>query len=340
MLQKNSSIKIAVIGVGYWGPNLIRNFYQLPDVQVSFVCDLDESKMDNIKKFYPAIQVTTNYLDVVKNKEIDALCVATPLAAHHQIAQKALLNGKHVLVEKPLASNSKEAKELIQLAEKKKKILMVDHTFIFTGAVQKIKELIDKGEIGKINYFDSERINLGLIRPDSNVIWDLAPHDFSIMDYLFKEEPEYISAVASKHFSSGLEEMAHITLVYKNNLIGHVHLSWLSPVKLRKILIGGSKKMILYDDVEPTEKIRIYDKGIDIDSSEITPFNPLYRSGDVLIPKLDQTEALKKVAEHFLDCIKKNKKPLTNGEAGLRVVKMLEATQQSIKKGGRLVKIN
>lgn len=334
-------IKVGVIGAGYWGPNLVRNFYQLAEVEMDTVCDIDQAKLDSIKKNYPAIKTTQNFKEMLDDPQITAVAIALPLNLHYQFTKEALLAGKHVLVEKPFTSNSKEAEELIQIAKDQKKVLIVDHIFLYTGAVRKMKELIDKGELGsKIYYFDSERVNLGLIRSDTSVVWDLATHDISIIDYLISQKPVSVSAIGSSHVFGEKEEMAHITIKHQEGCISHIHVSWLSPLKLRKILLGGDKKMVFYDDVEPTEKIKIYDKGIDIDPEKITAHLPLYRSGDIVIPKLDQTEALKKLTEHFIECIKENKKPLTSGEAGLRVVKILEAVEESMEKGGKLININ
>ncbi|MFH1671318.1 MAG: Gfo/Idh/MocA family oxidoreductase [Candidatus Portnoybacteria bacterium] len=332
-------IKIGVIGCGYWGPNLVRNFNQLEGVLVDYICDMDESKLAKIKKTYPNAKTSRDYLDVIKDPEINAICIATPLETHYQLAKEGLLNNKNVLIEKPFTKNSPQAQELIEIARKNNLVLMVDHTFVYTGAVRKIKELIDKGELGKLYYFDSERINLGLIRSDANVIWDLATHDISIIDYLLKQKPINVSVIGSSHISNSKEEMAHIILRHEDGIMSHIHVSWLSPVKIRKILVAGSKKMVLYNDIEQAEKIRIYDKGIDIKTAEVTPFTPLYREGDIIIPKIDQTEALKKVAEEFVACIKGKKKPLTDGSAGLRVVKILEAIQKSLESKGQLVEI-
>jgi len=293
-------VNIAIVGCGYWGPNLIRNFYQTNDVKVSYVCDSNKEKLKNIKKLYPDIKLSESYSEVLQNEDIDALCIVTPLSTHYKIAKEALLAGKHVLVEKPFVQTSKEAKELIELAKEKKRVLMVDHTFIYTGAVQKIKDLSLKGELGEIIYFDSERINLGLIRKDANVLWDLAVHDISIIDYLISQKPLSVSALGSSPILRGGEEMAHLAIKHEGGIVSHVHVSWLSPLKIRKVLVGGTKKMVLYDDVEPTEKIKIYDRGVDIDMNAVTPFSPLYRSGDILIPKIDQTEALKNLCEHFI----------------------------------------
>lgn len=334
-----NKIKIAIVGMGYWGPNLLRNFYQLDNVCVSAVCDQDQKRLDWVKKNYPVFKTTKNFKDILKDIEITALVLALPTSLHYKFAKAGLSAGKDVLVEKPFTSNTREAKELTSLAEQNKKILMVDHTFIYSPAVRKIKELIEKGELGKINYFDSERINLGLVRSDVNVIWDLAVHDLSIIDYLFFQKPEWVLATGSHHVLNKKEEMAHIILKHEAGLISHIHVSWLSPLKIRKILIGGNKKMVLYDDVEPSEKIRIYDCGIDLVKTEVTPFQPLYRSGDVNIPKIDQTETLKLMAEHFIDCLKNRKKPHSDGQAGLRVMEAFEAIQKSLSGGGKFIKI-
>lgn len=333
-------VRIGIIGYGYWGPNLVRNFSQLAEARVVFVCDKNASRLESVKQFYPHIQTATDYSQIIKSSDIDAVCVATPLDTHYQIAKEVLLSGKHVLVEKPFASSVKEAEELTEIAQSKNLTLMVDHTFIYTGAISKIKDLIDRGELGKIYYFDSERINLGLLRSDANVIWDLATHDISIINYLFHDQkPISVSATGSSHVLNKKEEMAHITLRHEGGLISHIHVSWLSPVKLRKILVGGDKKMVLYDDVEPVEKIRIYDKGIDINPEQITAFNPLYRGGDIVIPKIDQSEALKKLSEHFVDCIKNKKTPLTNGQQGVEVLRILEAIEKSLDLNGQLINI-
>ena len=339
MNNNKKTIKIGIIGCGYWGPNLVRNFNQLNGVEVSCVCDLDESRLFLIKNKYPHIKTTTNYLEILQDKETEGICIATPLETHYKLAKEALIGNKNVLVEKPFTSNFQEAKELIEIADKNKLALMVDHTFIYTGAIRKIKDLIEKGELGKIYYFDSERINLGLIRSDANVIWDLATHDISIIDYLFPQKVLSVSAIGSSHVFNEKEEMAHIILKHEDGFMSHIHVSWLSPVKIRKILVGGNKKMVLFDDIEPVEKIKIYDRGIDIDPGQVTPFAPLYRGGDIVIPNLDQTEALKRIAEHFIDCIKSGKKPLTDGEKGLRVIKILEAIQKSLESNGRLIEL-
>jgi len=332
-----NKVKLAVIGLGYWGPNLIRNINELENAEIKYGCDL---RFDLIKKYslaYPNITFISDYNRVLKDKNIDAVCIATPLSTHYKLAKLALNAGKHVLLEKPMVSSVEKGEELIKLARKKNAILMVDYTFLFTGAVSKIKALIDNNELGKIYYFDSERINLGLIRQDNNVIWDLAAHDLSIILYLFdKNKPLSVFATATKHLNEKVEEMAHITLELEGGIVAHIHVSWLSPVKIRKILIGGSKKMIVYNDIEPSEKVKVYNKGIDISREKVTPFNPAYRSGDIYIPKLDNTEALKLAAEHFVKCIQKKKKSLMDGDKVLMVVKLLESCDKSIAKGKKI----
>lgn len=326
----SNTIKVGVIGCGYWGPNLIRNFFSLENCIVKTVSDLKEQNLSKIRLIYPKINTSKDYKEIINDGEIDAVAIATPVFTHYKLAKETLLAKKHVLIEKPMASSVAECEDLIKIARENNLILMVDHTFLYTRTVNKIKELIDKGHIGKILYFDSERINLGLIQPDINVIWDLATHDISIMNYFFNKKAISVSAVASKHINKKVEEMAHLTVKYEGDLIGHIHVSWLSPVKIRKILIGGSKKMILWDDISPSEKLKIYDKGVDIDLTKETPQTPIYRSGDVFIPKIDEEEALKVECDHFLECISKNKKPLTDGENGLDVVRILEASNKAI----------
>jgi predicted dehydrogenase len=275
--------------------------------------------------------VTTKSEDIFADKEVDAVAISTPLSTHYPLAKQALVEGKHVFLEKPITASSMEASILIELAEAKQLILMVDHTFLYSGAVTKIKELIEQGELGDLYYFDSERINLGLWQHDCNVIWDLAPHDISIMNYLLSPaRPTRVLAIASRHINQRFEEMAHLTINFDSGSVAHIHVSWLSPVKIRKILIGGSRKMVVYDDINPSEKVKVYDKGVLIDPDKITALNPLYRSGDVCIPKLDDTEPLWLSTRHFLDCIQKKEKPKTDARSGLAVVKILEACKQSL----------
>ncbi len=330
-------VNLGVAGLGYWGPNLVRNFSEVDNCRVAIACDLDEKKLARIKKRFPHLEITTSYADMVNASGIDAIAIATPVASHYELAKKALERGKHVLVEKPLCDNVMEAESLVQIARSCGKVLMVDHTFLYTGSVRKTKELLAKGEIGDLYYFDSVRINLGLFRPDVNVLWDLASHDISIAHYLIEEKPVSVSVLGRDFGNNGIACMVYMTLKYPSGFISHIHVSWLSPVKVRRIIIGGSKKMIIYDDVEPTDKIRVYDSGVEFDYSKENPLQPTYRLGDINLPKLDQREALLVEAEHFIDCILNGKKPLTDAAFGLEVLKVLEAGDISLKEGGREV---
>jgi len=339
-------IKVGVIGCGYWGPNLVRNFVNNEKIQVKTVCDLEEKKLNNIKRIYPFVDTTKNAADIMKDNEIDAVAIATPSFTHHELGKAALENGKHVLIEKPMTVTSDEGKELVDLAEKNNKTILVDHTFIFTAAVEKIKEIYDSGELGDILYYDSVRINLGLFQPDINVVWDLAPHDLSIMNYILNKNFKKVTAIGISHAYPNIENVAYMTVHFEENIIAHFHFNWLAPVKMRMTLIGGSKKMIVYDDMEPTDKVKIYDKGIELKSTpsknvpeEMYKYLIGYRIGDIYIPKIDHTEALKAEVSHFVDCIENNKKPVTDGEFGLGVVKILEAAQRSIKNDGRIEEI-
>lgn len=327
----------AVVGLGYWGPNLVRNFLKVPDVQIKKVCDISPKIRDKFAKDYPQIPVTPHYDEILTDPEIDFVAIATPLKTHFFLGKQALSADKHLLIEKPMTQTSNEAKQLIRLAEKKRKILMVGHTFIYSDAIQKIKKAILNKSFGKMLYFDSTRINLGRLQADANVIWDLAPHDLSILSYLLSDVPIKIQAMGSSHISKDNIEIAHIFLTYKNNITAHIHVSWLSPVKIRNIFIGGSNQMILYNDIEPSEKVRIYNKNITLSKEEITPFAPAYRSGTVVIPPINQTEALQTQLSHFIMCIRKNKLPLTHAGEGLKVVELLEAIDSALKKGSQIV---
>lgn len=335
--SRNSEVRIGVIGCGYWGPNLVRNFNEIQEARITICCDIRQERLDFIKNRYPSIEVSNDYTKVIKDSEIDAIVIATPIHTHYELAKAALTNGKHVLVEKPMTTRTRDASKLIEIAQKENKILMVDHTFIYTGAVRKIKEIIESGEIGKIYYFDSVRINLGLFQHEVNVIWDLAPHDISIMDHIISEKPLRVRAVGNSHIDNKIENMAYIHIEFENDLSAHFHINWLAPVKVRKIIVGGSKKMIVYDDNEPSEKVKVYDKGVSIKEDKESIYETLiqYRTGDMYAPKLDQTEALSLECAHFIDCIKNKKKPITDGEAGLKVVKILQAAQDSISNGKR-----
>src|SRR5436305_2964949 len=331
---------IGVIGCGYWGPNLLRNFAENEGAQLQWICDFDEDRLASMSRRYPMAQTTTDYGALVSDTSLEAVAVVTPVATHYAIARELLRAGKHVLLEKPLAASAREAEELIDLAEKNKLTLMVDHTFIYTGAVRKMKELLSSGELGDLLYFDSVRINLGLFQRDINVLWDLAPHDLSIMDFLIERQPQAISALGSSHIERGVENIAYLVMLFPDEFIAHFHFNWLAPVKIRRTMIAGSSKMILYDDIEPTEKVRVYDKGVTANrvGDREAAYQTLvsYRTGDVWAPKLDATEALRYVAAEFLDSIRAQRQPLRDGAAGLRVVRLLEAAQESIKHWGQV----
>jgi predicted dehydrogenase len=332
-------INIGVIGYGYWGPNIVRNFNAVENANVVTLCDLNEGALGKAKKLYPALSTTADVNDVLHSKEIDAVAIITPVFTHFELAKKALENGKHVFVEKPFTSTVAQSEELVDMADKKNLKIMVDHTFLFTGAVRKIKELIDEQVLGKLYYFDSTRVNLGLFQHDVNVVWDLAPHDFAIMDYVIPEKPLAISATGEIHYN-GFEDVAYVTVYCENNVIAHFNVNWLSPVKVRTTLIGGDKKMLYWNDLEADEKLKIYDKGVDIKTREnVYDLLVSYRSGDAWVPKVNPIEALKMEAEYFVDCIENSKAPINDGKSGLRVVKMLEAANESIKAKGRLVEL-
>jgi predicted dehydrogenase len=333
-------INLGFVGYGYWGPNLVRNFYATVGAAVKKVCDCSLQRLETVKATYPSVDITQDYEELVKDPNIDAVVISTPVSTHFSLAKKALEEGKHLLLEKPMTATVKEAEELIGLAQRKQKVLMVDHIFLYTGAVRKIKKVIEDGELGNIYYFDSVRVNLGLFQHDVNVIWDLAPHDLSIMDYLLAKKPEAISAVGISHFGN-LENIAYITVQFPDNLLAHIHVNWLAPVKIRRTLIGGSKKMVVYDDNEPSEKVKIYDCGVTCIENKEDVYQMLvqYRTGDMLAPKLDTTEALKLMSKEFIDSINQNRKPFTDGEAGLRVTRLLEAANESLKEKGRVVKV-
>jgi predicted dehydrogenase len=339
-MQKGSGdpvVKFGVVGYGYWGPNVVRNLDQLDGSEVVAVCDKSPAARKRIHKTYPHIKTVAETAELMSSTEIDAIAIVTPVWTHYELTKAALENGKHVFVEKPFTSDSAQAEELINLAAKKNLKIMVDHTFLFTGAVKKIGQLLEEGTLGKIYYYDSTRVNLGLFQHDVNVIWDLAPHDLSIIDHLIKETPEAVSATGQTHLN-GHEDVAFITVYFPNKIIAHINVNWLSPVKVRTTLIGGEKKMLVWNDLEADEKIKIYDKGVHITSREGL-YNLLvnYRSGDMWAPQLEQIEALKQELAYFVDCISNDRTPFNDGVAGLRVVKLLEAANQSVQKRGALV---
>jgi predicted dehydrogenase len=334
-----NAVRVGVIGYGYWGPNIVRNLSGLENCHLAAVCDKNAAALKRAARAYPGVAVMTEFADVLRSPEIDAVAVVTPVWTHFELAKAALENGKHVFVEKPFTSTSWQAEELIELAERKHLKIMVDHTFLFSGAVKKVRELVDQGALGPLYYFDSTRVNLGLFQHDVSVVWDLAPHDLSIMDYIIKEKPEAVVATGGKHLN-GHVDMAFITVYFPGNLIAHINVNWLSPVKVRTTLIGGKDKMLVWNDLEPDEKIKVYDKGVDIASGQgLYDLLVSYRSGDVWAPRVDQTEALKLELGYFVDCIMKDKTPFNDGAAGLRVVRLLEAADQSVKERGKLVSL-
>ena len=334
-------LNIGVIGCGYWGPNHIRNFNALPNCNVLVCCDRDLKRLEHMKSLYPAIETTTETEDLFKDKRLDALVIATPVFTHYELAKKTLENGKHVLVEKPMTHSVETSLSLIKLAEHNNLVLMVGHTFEYTAAVNKAKEIMDSGDLGEPLYISSTRLNLGLFQPDINVSWDLAPHDISIITYLLGETPVSVNCQGKSHYKKDIEDVATITMNYANGVIAFIHSSWLDPNKVRKTTVVGSKKMLLYNDVETQEKIKIYDKGVDAPPYYDTyaDFQFSYRYGDIHSPRLDDYEPLKKQSKHFVDCIENGLTPKSDGYSGLKVVSILEAASLSLKKNGQAVPV-
>lgn len=334
-------IKIGLIGYGYWGPNLARNFYNNPDFELSAICDFSPDRLQAAGSLYPQAKALSQVEEIFDDKQLDAIAIATPVSTHFDLAKKAFLSGKHVWLEKPMTEKVEQAEELIELAEKKNKVLLVDHTFVYTGAVRKIKDLINKGELGGLIYYDSTRANLGLFQQDVDVIWDLAPHDISIMDYLMPFKKLAISATGSHFYGKHIVPKAVLTVYMENNIVAHINVSWVSPVKIRNTFIAGTSKMVLYDDNHPSEKIKIYDKGVDLyeTKEKLYHLKVQYRVGDMYAPKLEDHEALAFETIHFADCILNGEKPLTDGRAGLEVVKVLVASKESLAKNGAPVEI-
>lgn len=332
-------IRVGVIGYGYWGPNIVRNLHSLDSTRVEAVCDKSPAARARAQKAYPGISTCSDPREILTSPTIDAVAVITPVWTHYELAKKALENGKHIFVEKPFTASAEQAEELIELAARKNLTIMVDHTFLFTGAVRKIRELTESGALGNLYYYDSLRVNLGLFQHDVSVIWDLAPHDLSIMDHLIKEDPEAIVATGENHLN-GKEDVAFITIYFPRNVIAHINVNWLSPVKIRTTLIGGQKKMLVWNDLVADEKIRVYDKGVQISSGEgIRDLLVSYRTGDMWAPQLEQLEALRVELDYFASCIENSEKPFNDGHAGLRVVRMLEAAESSIQKRGELIRL-
>jgi predicted dehydrogenase len=333
-------MKVGIIGIGYWGPNLVRNFFNLDEVNGIVCSDLSATRLKFIESRFPTVETTADYREVIKRTDVDMIAVATPVSSHFELGMAALKEGKHLLIEKPMSGSVREAEELIECSKKNELTLMVDHTFVYTGAVRKIKEIIVNQLLGEIYYFDSVRVNLGLFQHDVNVIWDLAPHDLSIMSYVLTQKPIAVSAVGVRHVDR-VEDVAYLTVFFENNLIAHFHVNWLAPVKVRTILIGGSKRMVMYDDLEASDKVKVYDKGIEANNREgIYETLIQYRTGDMFAPKVDQTEPLSLMCKHFVDCVTHGIRPLTDGRAGLDVVKVLEASGKSLQQGGKVIKLD
>ncbi len=334
-------MKIAVIGCGYWGPNLVRNFVQSNKVRELICCDLDSKRLARMKSLYPSVTALNDYKELLNVQDLDAVAVATPVKTHHPIAKDFLSQGKHVFIEKPFTHSYETALELVRLAEEKKCVLMVGHTFEYTAAVNKVKEIVENGELGKILYISCIRVNLGLFQPDINVVWDLAPHDISTIHYILGESPVSVNCQGEAHFKPGIEDVATTTLNFKNGVIAFIHNSWLDPNKIRKTTIVGTKKMLVYDDIENQEKLKIYDKGVEVPPyyDTFADFQLAYRYGDIYSPRIEDFEPLRKICEHFLCCVKEGKPPHTDGYNGMRVVSILEAASKSLKMSGKAVPV-
>lgn len=332
-------IRVGIIGYGYWGPHIARNFHAADDCEVSVICDKSPAAQRRIQRAYPGVRATCDVSEVLSSPQIDAVAVITPVWTHFELAKAALENGKHVFVEKPFTSTVAQAEQLIELAAKKHLTIMVDHTFLFTGAVKKIEQLTKDGTLGKLYYYDSTRVNLGLFQHDVNVIWDLAPHDLSIMDHLVHSKPEYLAATGQNHLNSH-QDVAYITVYFSDNVIAHFNVNWLSPVKVRTTLLGGEKKMVVWNDLDADEKIKVYDKGVEIKSRQgVYELLVSYRTGDMWAPKIEQTEALASEIRYFIDCVTRDEVPFNDGIAGLRVVKLLEAADRSLADMGAAVRL-
>jgi len=333
-------INLAVVGCGYWGPNLIRNFIQISDVYLSMVCDLDQVRLNRIQRQYPAIKITTSFSDLLEDSSIEAIAIATPATTHFSLVKEALASGKHVLVEKPFTLNCEDARTLVALADKKQCILMVGHLMIYHPALQKLKQFIQSGELGEIYYLYSTRVNLGQVRHDENVLWSLGPHDVSIALYLLDAEPKEVMAYGVSYLQPPIEDVVFLFLQFPDKKLVQIHLSWLDPHKIRKLTVIGSKKMAVLDDMEPQEKLKFYDQGVVLNKSFGSALDSIsLRFGDIYIPKVDGIEPLQVECQHFIDCIRTGKKPLTDGYSALKVVQILEAAEKSIKLKGQMVSI-
>ncbi|MFU0507208.1 Gfo/Idh/MocA family protein [Pseudaminobacter sp. NGMCC 1.201702] len=337
-------IGVAVVGYGYWGPNLVRNFCETPGARLISVCDLRLDRLAAVQARYPSVEITDDFEQVLRDPRVDAIAIATPVFAHFRLAMSALMAGKHVFVEKPMAATADEARRMVDEAARRGLVLAVDHTFVHTGAVRKMRELVESG-LGDIYYYDSVRVNLGLFQHDVSVIWDLAVHDLSIMDHVLRDKPVAVSATGMSHVAGEPENIAYLNLFFDNKMIAHIHVNWLAPVKVRRTLVGGSSKMIVYDDLEPSEKIKVYDKGITLNGNpqkngeKVYQMLVGYRTGDMWAPQLDMTEALGRELRQFVDCIENSETPTADGHAGLRVVRILEAASQSLAQRGRVIEL-
>src|SRR5512146_1404905 len=335
--EARSTIHVGMIGYGYWGTNILRNLRSLPGACVDVLCDINPESLQRAGRTYPGLRLTKDSAEILGASEIDAVAIITPVWTHFELAKAALRNGKHVFVEKPLTTNTHQAEQLIEMADRRGLTLMVDHTFLFTGAVRKIRQLIHSGTLGALYYYDSMRGNLGLFQHEVNVVWDLAPHELSIMDYVVRHKPEAVSATGQSHVSE-LEDVAFITIYFPEKMIAHINVNWLSPVKVRSTLIGGERRMLVWNDLEADEKIKVYDRGVNVcKRQQVYELLLSYRSGDIWVPHISGVEALQNELDYFLDCVAHNKKPLNDGQAGLRVVKLLEAASRSLTKGGELI---
>lgn len=332
-------IRLAVLGYGYWGPRVARNFDAVEGCRVAVICDKNPAALKRAARDYPNAETTCDFKAVLESPDFDAVAIVTPVWTHFELAESALKNGKHVFVEKPFTSTSAQAEQLLELAERKNLRIMVDHTFLFTGAVRRIRSMVEDGTLGKLYYYDATRVNLGLFQHDVNVVWDLAPHDLSIVDYLTTNKPQYVTASGQSHLN-GFEDLAYITVYYSDDLIAHFNVNWLSPVKVRTTLIGGENKMLVWNDLEADEKLKVYDKGAAVTRGQnVYELLVSYRSGDMWAPKVEQTEALALEAKYFVDCVTKNEAPFNDGHAGLRIVRLLEAADKSLKGRGSPVQL-
>lgn len=338
--RKLERTRIGVVGCGYWGPNLIRNFHAIPEVEMAVCCDADTERLQRMQTLYPTVEVTTD-IEEVLCADVDAVAIATPVSTHYPLAKHCLEAGKHVMIEKPMTGSVTEAEALIQTAEEHNRVLMVGHTFEYTASVNKIKEIIDSGELGEILYVSSTRVNLGLFQKDINVVWDLAPHDISIILYVLGQEPVAVNAQGSAHFREGIQDVASTTLTFDGDTIAFLHHSWLDPNKIRKMVFVGSKKMLVYDDINPNEKLKIFDKGVDVPNyyDSFAEFHYSYRYGDIYIPRVEEYEPLRRECSHFVDCVREGESPVSDGHSGLRVIRILEGATKSMEKDGAAVRL-